>query len=157
VFAWTGLPPPEEKAMDIRPITPDYAVSPQIDPEDFPAIAAAGYRTVIDNRPDAEVPPSHHASAMRAAAEAAGLAFVFNPVIGGMLTEENIKAQGAAIAASEGPVLAYCASGNRSSFVWALSQAGMRPVDDLIGLPARFGYQLQGLRPMIEALAAERA
>jgi uncharacterized protein (TIGR01244 family) len=157
VFAWTGLPPPEESAVDIRPITPDYAVSPQIDPEDFPAIAAAGYRTVIDNRPDAEIPASHHAMAMRRAAEAAGLVFVFNPVIGGMLTEENVAAQGAAIAASDGPVLAYCASGNRSSIVWALSQAGTRPTDELIGLPARHGYQLEGLRPMIEALSAQRA
>jgi uncharacterized protein (TIGR01244 family) len=140
--------------MDIRPITPDYAVSPQIDPEDMAAIAAAGYRVVIDNRPDAEIPPSHHAAPMRAAAEAAGLTFVENPVIGGQLTMQNVEAQGAAIAAAEGPVLAYCASGNRSSIVWALSQAGTRPTDELIGLPARFGYQLEGLRGQIEALAA---
>jgi uncharacterized protein (TIGR01244 family) len=143
--------------MDIRAITPDYAVSPQIDPEDLPAIAAAGFRTVIDNRPDAEIPPSHHAARMKAAAEAAGLTFVFNPVVGGALTEANVEAQRAAIAAAAGPVLAYCASGNRSSVVWALSQAGTRPVDDLIGLPARFGYQLEGIRPMIEALARRRA
>jgi uncharacterized protein (TIGR01244 family) len=142
--------------MDIRAITPDYAVSPQIDPEDMPAIAAAGYRVVIDNRPDGEIPPSHHAARMQTAAEAAGLVFVVNPVIGGMLTEANVIAQGDAIAAAEGPVLAYCASGNRSSVVWALSQAGTRPADELIGLPARFGYQLEGLRPAIEAMAGRR-
>ncbi len=143
--------------MDIRAITPDYAVSPQIDPEDLPAIAAAGFRVVIDNRPDREIPPSHHAAAMRAAAEAAGLVFVENPVTGGMLTDENVAAQRAAIDAAPGPVLAYCASGNRSSIVWALAMAGRRPAEELIGLPARFGYQLAGLRPMIDALAAERA
>jgi uncharacterized protein (TIGR01244 family) len=139
--------------MDIRAITPDYAVSPQIDPEDMPAIAAAGYRVVIDNRPDAEIPPSHHAARMRAAAEAAGLTFVDNPVVGGQMTMRNVEAQGAAIAEAGGPVLAYCASGTRSSVVWALSQAGARPTDELIGLPARFGYQLEGLRLQIEALA----
>jgi uncharacterized protein (TIGR01244 family) len=141
--------------MDIRPVTPDYAVSPQIEPADLAQIKAAGYVTIIDNRPDGEIPPHLHTPVMRAAAEALGLTFVANPVIGGQLTMENVAAQGAAIAASTGPVFAYCASGNRSSIVWALAQAGKRPVDDLIGLPARFGYQLDHLRPQIEALARQ--
>ena len=141
--------------MDIRAITPDYAVSPQIEPGDLPAIKAAGYVTVIDNRPDGEIPPHLHMTEMRKAAEALGLTFVANPVIGGAMTMENVTAQGAAIAASRGPVFAYCASGNRSSVVWALSQAGKRSVDDLVGLPARFGYQLDHLRPQIEALAKD--
>ncbi len=141
--------------MDIRALTPDYAVSPQIDPADLAAIKAAGYVTIIDNRPDGEIPPGLHAPAMRAAAEALGLTFVANPVIGGQLTMDNVTAQRAAIAASAGPVLAYCASGNRSSVVWALAHAGTRPTDELIGLPARFGYQLDHLRPQIEALAGK--
>jgi uncharacterized protein (TIGR01244 family) len=141
--------------MDIRPLTPDYAVSPQIELADLAQIKAAGYVTVIDNRPDGEIPPELHMPAMRAAAEALGLTFVANPVIGGQLTMDNVTIQKAAIAASGGPVLAYCASGNRSSVVWALAMAGRRPVDDLIGPPARFGYQLDHLRPQIEALAAK--
>jgi uncharacterized protein (TIGR01244 family) len=80
---------------------------------------------------------------------------VANPVIGGQMTMDNVTAQAAAIAASAGPVFAYCASGNRSSVVWALSQAGKRPADELIGLPAGFGYQLEHLRPQIEALARQ--
>ncbi|MFN7224737.1 MAG: TIGR01244 family sulfur transferase [Paracoccaceae bacterium] len=139
--------------MDIRPLTPDYAVSPQIDPEDFAAIKAAGFTRVIDNRPDAEIPPTHHTSVMRAAAQAAGLEFVANPVIGGALTMANVEAQADAIATSTGPVFAYCASGNRSSICWALSKAGKMPADELIGLPARHGYNLEGLRPQIEALS----
>jgi hypothetical protein len=39
--------------------------------------------------------------------------------------------------------------------VWALAQAGKRPTDELIALPARFGYQLEGLRSQIEALARQ--
>lgn len=139
--------------MDIRAITADYAVSPQIEPGELTAIKAAGYVTVIDNRPDGEIPPHLHAAEMRKAAEALGLTFVTNPVIGGALTMLNVTAQGAAIAASNGPVFAYCASGNRSSIVWALANAGQRPTDELVGLPARFGYQLDHLRPQIEALA----
>jgi uncharacterized protein (TIGR01244 family) len=141
--------------LDIRALTPAYAVSPQIDIEDLPAIKAAGYTTVIDNRPDGEIPPHLHTAAMRAAAEAIGLTFVVNPIIGGALTMDNVTAQGAAIASATGPVLAYCASGNRSSVVWALSQAGKMPTDQLISTPARFGYQLEHLRPQIDAMAAK--
>ena len=142
--------------MDIRPITDSYAVSPQIDPADVMAIRAAGYVTVINNRPDAEIPPDRQSAAVRAAVEAAGMTFIDNPLSHGNLTEDIIAIQRAAIADSPGPVFAYCASGNRCSILWALSQAGARPVDELIGLPARFGYQLGGLRPQLEARAAER-
>lgn len=142
--------------MDIRPLSETYAVSPQIALEDLEAIRDAGYRAVIDNRPDAEIPDDLQTSAMRARAEALGLAFYANPVIGGALTLENVTAQAKAIAAAPGPVLAYCASGNRSSIVWALSQAGTRPASELIAAAAQHGYQLAHLAPQIEALAAQK-
>jgi len=140
--------------MDIRALTPTYAVSPQITAQDLAAIKAAGFAVVIDNRPDAEIPPDLHGSVMQAAAEALGLGFVRNPVIGGALTAQNVATQGRALAEASGPVLAYCASGNRSSIVWALALAGTRPTDELIAIPARFGYQLEGLRVQLEALAS---
>lgn len=139
--------------MDIRALTPSYAVSPQINPEDLPAIKAAGYVTVIDNRPDAEIPGHLHTETMRAAAEALGLTFVANPVIGGAITEGNVTLQREAIDQSAGPVFAYCASGNRSSVVWALAHAGQHSADELIGTAARFGYSLEWLRPALEEQA----
>lgn len=142
--------------MDIRPITDTYAVSPQIIPTDAAAIRAAGYATVINNRPDVEIPPDRQSAAVRAAVEAAGMTFIDNPLSPGQLTEDIIDRQRAALAETSGPVFAYCASGNRSSILWALAMAGTRPVDDLIDLPARFGYQLGGLRPQLEARAAEK-
>jgi uncharacterized protein (TIGR01244 family) len=142
--------------MEIRHITPSYAVSPQIEPGDLAAIKAAGFTTIINNRPDGEIPPHLHAAAIAKAAQAIGLAFVVNPIVSGALTMDNVATQGAAIAASPGPVFAYCASGNRSSVVWALSQAGTMPADDLVGLPAKYGYQLDHLRPQIAALAAKK-
>jgi uncharacterized protein (TIGR01244 family) len=106
---------------------------------------------VVNNRPDGEIPPSHHSAAMKAAAEALGLEFVVNPVIGGAITLDNVSAQGAALQGAK--VLAYCASGNRSSIVWALSLAGQRPTDDLVALPARHGYNMEIWRDQIDALA----
>ncbi len=141
--------------MDIRPLSETYAVSPQIAPEDIAAVKAAGYTTVICNRPDHEIQPSLQAAAVRKATEAAGLEFVLNPVVGGAMTLDNVRAQAAAIEAAKGPVFAYCASGNRSSIVWALSQAGKRPTDDLIAAAARYGYALAPYRDQIELLAGD--
>lgn len=140
-----------ESGMDIRHLTQGYAVSPQITPEDVPAIVAAGFTRIICNRPDTEIPPEVRADPVRAATEAAGAEFVLNPVIGGAITPENVAAQGAAIAGATGKVFAYCASGNRSSIVWALSQAGQRPADDLIATAARWGYNLEPFRPLLES------
>lgn len=139
--------------MTFRTLSPTYATSPQITPEDVPEIAAAGYRRVVCNRPDSENPPGLQAADIRKAAEATGLDFVFNPVVGGALTEENVAAQARAIDTAPGPVFAYCASGNRSSIVWALALAGRVPADDLIAAAARHGYNLAPYRDMLEARA----
>ena len=139
--------------MEIRPLSETYAVSPQIMPEDVAAIAEAGYKTVVCNRPDEEIPAEIHAEAIRKVVEDAGLRFVRNPVIGGAITLDNVAAQGKALDESDGPVLAYCASGNRSSIVWALSQAGKQPTDTLIEVPARYGYRLEPFRATIDQLA----
>lgn len=141
--------------MDIRRLTPSYAVSPQITPEDLATLKAEGFTTVINNRPDAEIPETLHDAAMRAAAAELGLTFVTNPVIGGAITMDNVRAQKAAIEAATGPVLAYCASGNRSSVMWAHAHAGQMSVDDLIGVPARFGYNLEPFRGQLTALAQQ--
>ncbi len=136
-------------SMDIRALTPTYAVSPQIDPTDLPAIKAAGYATVIDNRPDGEIPGDLQTEVMQAAAQALGLTFVAIPAIPGMIGQPQVDAQRAAMAAATGPVLAYCASGNRSSVLWALTQAGTKPADDLIAAAARYGYNLEHLRGVL--------
>lgn len=144
--------------MEIRPLSSSYAVSPQIAAEDIPAIAGAGYSVVICNRPDGEVADAQRAKALKEAAEAAGLQFVINPVLPGGLTMENVSVQRGAIdaASQDGQkVLAYCASGNRSSIVWALANAGRQPTDDLIAAGAQYGYQTAQFRDLIERLAAE--
>ena len=141
--------------MDIRQITPRYAVSPQIDPEDLGVIAAAGFTTVICNRPDEEVAPSHRAEMVAEAAKAAGLAFHVLPLTHQTMTPENVALQRKLIEDSQGPVLAYCASGTRCSVVWSLGQAGHLPVDQIMQATAAAGYDLAGLRPQLAALEAQ--
>lgn len=141
--------------MDIRQITPRYAVSPQIDPEDLEVIAASGFTTVICNRPDEEVPASHHADKVAEAARAAGLVFHALPLTHQTMTPENVARQRLLIEESTGPVLAYCASGTRCSVVWSLGQAGHMPVDQIMQATAAAGYDLAGLRPQLAALEAQ--
>lgn len=142
--------------MDLRQITDRYMVAPQLEPEDMVALAALGVTTVIDNRPEGEVPPSHQAAAMQSAAEAAGLTFVFNPIVHTALTEAHVDEQADAIAASEGKVAAYCASGNRSTIVWALGAAGDIDPAQIIASAQAGGYDLSGLIPELERRAAAK-
>lgn len=139
--------------MNFRTLSPVYTTSPQIRPADVPLLKDAGYACVICNRPDGEIPPDLHAAVMRKAVEDAGMTFVFNPIIGGAMTAENVTAQDAAMASATGPVFAYCASGNRSSIVWALANAGRIPTDEMIRAAAIHGYNLEPARAMIEARA----
>ncbi len=142
--------------MDIRQLTPRYSVSPQIAVEDLADIAAAGFTTVICNRPDEEVPPSHQAAAIKAAAEAAGLSFEVLPITHQSMTPQTVAAQGDLVATSEGPVLAYCASGTRCSVIWALGAANEMSVDDVLETTHRAGYSLDNLRPTLEAISQNR-
>jgi uncharacterized protein (TIGR01244 family) len=140
--------------MDIKQISPTYAVSPQIAVEDIAAIVDAGFGTIICNRPDDEVPPSHQAAAIEAAAIAAGLTFVVIPVTHQGLNMDMVTGQRAALDASEKPTLAYCASGTRSTIVWALGQAGEMPTNDIVQAAMAAGYDIGGMRPQLDSLSS---
>jgi uncharacterized protein (TIGR01244 family) len=131
--------------MDTRQITPDYHVAPQITPEDAAALKNAGFVRVICNRPDGEIPPALQAEAMRIAVEAAGLEFFALPLTHQTMTPDNVALQKTLVAEAGGPVLAYCASGTRCSVIWALGEAGHRPVDEILNMAAQAGYDLTGL------------
>ncbi len=138
--------------MDLRQLTPDIAVCGQIQPEDLAAIAKAGFRVLIDNRPDAEVGDAEDSAAMRDAAELAGLEFHYQPFVPGTITSDMVVAFAEATH-GRGPVFAYCRSGNRSSILWALSQAGRRPTAEIVETVAKAGYDISQFAPMIDALS----
>ena len=142
--------------MAMIELTPGYSVSPQIALEDVQAAADAGITLVICNRPDAEVPPELSHRAMEEAARAAGMAFVYIPVTNESLTLEQVTQQADLLAEADGPVLAYCRSGTRCSIVWAMGKAGEMPVDEILATTAKAGYQLEGIRPTLETLAAQK-
>ncbi|MDO6588200.1 TIGR01244 family sulfur transferase [Salipiger sp. 1_MG-2023] len=142
--------------MTMINVSGDFNVSPQISVEDIPALKAAGITLVICNRPDAEVPPSHQAEAIREAAIAEGMSFAYLPVTPQGATMETVTELSQLLGAPHGPVLAYCRSGTRSTTLWALAEAGRRDTDEIITQANEAGYDLGGMRPTIEALAAQR-
>lgn len=137
--------------MDIREITPTYFVAPQLDPSDMASVAAAGITTVICNRPDTEVPPSHQAHVMQEAAEAAGLAFHVLPLTHQSFTDDNIARHRDIAETCSGKCLAYCASGTRSTFAWAMGQADRMPLEDIANAAAQGGYDLSPIAPVLHA------
>jgi uncharacterized protein (TIGR01244 family) len=108
--------------MEYRQISEDYSVSGQIQPADVAAIKEAGFKSIICNRPNDEQPGQPSADTVKAAAEAAGLAFRYIPVISGQMTQENVDDQAEALDELEGPVFAYCRSGARCTNLYGLIQ-----------------------------------
>ncbi|MBX6318776.1 TIGR01244 family sulfur transferase [Pigmentiphaga sp.] len=107
-------------------LTENFAVAPQLAPDDMAAVAAAGFKSVINNRPDFEGGPAQPSSEqMKAAAEAAGLNYVYQPVNGANIQPDDVATFASLLKTLPGPVLAFCRSGARSTklFMFASQQA----------------------------------
>jgi len=108
--------------MEYRQISATYSVSGQITPEDVGAVKAAGFKSIICNRPDEEQPGQPSATSVEQAAKDAGLEFRYIPVVSGQITGADVEAQAQALDALEGPVFAYCRSGARCTNLFMMVQ-----------------------------------
>jgi uncharacterized protein (TIGR01244 family) len=139
----------------IRQIDDSISVAPQITPADVAEIARAGFVAIVNNRPDDEEGGQPEGDAIRAAAEAAGLAYTAIPITHAGFSGNQVEAMVVALQAADGPVLAYCRSGTRSCNLWALARAKMGDNPDrLMAKAAATGYDLTGIRPLLDALAS---
>jgi uncharacterized protein (TIGR01244 family) len=140
----------------LRRIDDATFVSSQIGPGDLAEAAALGIALVINNRPDDEEFGQPEGVAIQQAAGAAGLGYVAIPVTHAGFSHAQVDAMVQALEQAEGPVLAYCKSGTRSTFLWALARAkmGEHPAV-LIEKADRAGYDLRPIRPMLDALSAQ--
>jgi uncharacterized protein (TIGR01244 family) len=138
----------------IRRIDDKISVAPQIDAAMVDEIAAAGFVTIVNNRPDGEEPDADQGDAIAAAAARAGLGYHYIPVTHAGFSATQIEAMSGALAQAQGPVLAYCRSGTRSTNLWALAAAsGGEAPDRLIEKAGLAGYDVSGLRPLLETLS----
>ncbi|MFU0503518.1 protein tyrosine phosphatase family protein [Pseudaminobacter sp. NGMCC 1.201702] len=110
--------------MEFRQISDNYSVAVQITSDQIATIKAAGFKSIICNRPDNEQPGQPSADEIRKAAEAEGLGFRHVPVISGQpATPDDVAAMASALKELEGPVFAYCRSGARSTNLFLAVQA----------------------------------
>jgi uncharacterized protein (TIGR01244 family) len=110
-------------SLPVRSVTPEFYVAAQLAPADMAAAAAMGFKTVVCNRPDLEGGADQPLSTeVQAAAEAAGLQFVYLPVVPGAITPEQAIAMKRALNTAAQPVLAFCRSGARSTQLFMLAQ-----------------------------------
>lgn len=110
--------------LPVHQVAPDVCVAPQLDPDAMAAAAKAGFRSVINNRPDFEGGPGQPTSAsIEAAARAAGLEYAYLPVSGGYQSPEEIAQFAELLKTLPRPVLAFCRSGARSTKLYVAASA----------------------------------
>jgi len=136
-------------------VTSDFAVSAQISVEDVARAAAAGFRTIVNNRPEGEAASQTPGAEIAAAAAAHGLEYRALPYSSGPPPPGVVSATAALLQAGAGPILAYCRTGSRSVFAWATAQAleGALSPDEIIAKAAEAGYDIRGARGALEGLA----
>ena len=134
-----------EKTLPARPVTETFGVSGQIQPGDIPALKAAGYRSIVCNRPDGEGADQPTFQEISDAAAAAGIEARYLPVESGRISDDDAADFRAAMDALPKPVFAYCRTGTRSATLWALSEAQNRPLPDILARTKTAGYDLGGV------------
>ncbi len=134
--------------MQIHALTDKLSVAAQIEVDDIVALAARGFRSIVNNRPDDEAPGQPGNAELEAAAQRAGLQWRYLPVISGQFTQAQVAAFSEALDDLPGPVLAFCRSGTRCSALWALQAEGSP--DAVLATARDAGYDLSMLRPRLE-------
>ncbi|MCB1505201.1 MAG: TIGR01244 family phosphatase [Hyphomicrobiaceae bacterium] len=135
-------------------ITPDFAVSGELAREDFRAVAALGFKAVLNNRPEGEEEGQLTSAAEAELAWQAGLRYRFLPLDKHELfTDPVVEGMIHSIDELEGPVLAHCKSGLRSAIVWAAARARSIPVNDILAALDKAGMDLDFLRDELDAQA----
>lgn len=141
---------------DFRKLEDGIYASPQIGISDVARAKELGIGLVINNRPEDEAPDQTPGSAIETAARAAGMDYVAIPVTHAGFSEAQVKAMGEALAKADGPILAYCRSGTRSTLLWALVQAGKgRDVKEIAAAAASGGYDVSPVRQLMEMLSSD--
>lgn len=110
--------------IPLRQIADDVCVAPQLTPEAMAAVAEAGFRSVVNNRPDFEGGPDQPTNAaIEAAARAAGLEYRYLPVSGAYQSPEDAAAMALLLAELPRPLLMFCRSGARSTRLYTLAMS----------------------------------
>ncbi len=122
----------------------------QISVADVALLAAAGYRSIICNRPDAEDGAVDHLLIAKAASKL-GMAFAYQPVLFSQVGVSDGTSFAQTLVELPKPILAYCRTGRRSAALWALAKAPHIGVGAALASSSESGFDLDELRPRMQA------
>lgn len=132
--------------MTAKPITPTLSVSEQVLPQEVAALAAAGFKSIVCNRPDGEGADQPSFAEIEAAAAALGMQAAYLPIVSGKVGDADATAFGGLMDSLPKPTLAYCRTGTRSATLWSLSEGGRgRPLPEIITATKAAGYDMSGV------------
>lgn len=142
--------------LEIVNLTPEFAIGPQIGPDDIGALRDAGFAAILNARPDDEIGTYMPSDKAERLARAAGLAYAFTPTEGHAIFEHDVIDRfEAALAELPRPIYAHCKSGTRASILWALVAARHRDVEDVIATLRAAGQEFDFFEDELREAAAE--
>jgi len=125
----------------IRKLDDRTWVSGQVAPHEVAGLAASGVTMLVNNRPDGEDPEQPLAGDIEAAADAAGIAYRFVPIVRGIGPSDVESMDEAMREAGDGAILAFCRSGTRSALACALAhREGGASADEVTEKLTRAGF-----------------
>jgi uncharacterized protein (TIGR01244 family) len=143
--AFLGLP------LKITYLTPRFAVSGALRPQDFPEVATCGFKSILSNLPDGESAQYPSAAAEAKLAAQAAIGFRHVPTIKSeVFSDQVVEGTTQALSELQGPVLAHCASGLRSAIVWAAASARSQSIECILATLKAAGFDLSAVRDQLE-------
>ncbi len=136
----------------MKKLTDNLYVSGQIHVSDLDNIATRNIKTIINNRPDNEIPFQPESADLKSAAEQYGMAYYDIPIAGGQIRPNQAKALTEILENCDKPVLAFCASGTRSTMLWAISQVQNLSTEEIISTALDAGYDFRGYTAMLDSI-----
>jgi sulfide:quinone oxidoreductase len=143
--------------LDIHKLDDSLSVSAQLQIAELEQIAARGFRSVINNRPDAEAADQPESALLARAAAALGLEYRHIPVLAAAINAASVTQFRHALNALPGPVVAFCRSGMRSTTLWALANSEQCTPEQLIACAKNAGYDLEALRAQLAVQQGARS
>lgn len=141
---------------DFRQLSDSVWASPQINVAEVAEAQARGFTLIINNRPEGESADQAAGDAIAAAAQAQGMAYCAIPIAPGGFNDAEVEQMAQALDSADGPTLAYCRSGTRSTLLWSLVQVQQgRDPQDIAAAAAAAGYDVSPIAPILEHLAAQ--
>lgn len=139
---------------DFRMLSDQVLASPQLTIADLDTANSLGATLIINNRPEGEAEDQTPGPVIEAAAQTMGMDYVAIPISPGNFSEAQVQAMVEALSGAAGLVLAYCRTGTRSTFLWALAQAATGvPLETISAAASAAGYDISPVLPAMAEIA----